>query len=167
MYTRRSELDSSFGPYEVSICDTNIKLGKKFLDSQSFPPLKKIYKSVLFLVWKTKYLILLDSSRSHFLFPEDGTLLSTKFWFPGKEKPFEAHVWTTYCASEAEEDTGGCGLNLKETDDVKEDNKKFEDLCSAFPTILEFLPYCKNLYTAERDHLRHPWMASHGYVVMR
>ena len=35
MYTRRSELDSSFGPYEVSICDTNIKLGKKFLDSQS------------------------------------------------------------------------------------------------------------------------------------
>ena len=28
MYSRQSELDSSFGPYEVSICDTNIKLGQ-------------------------------------------------------------------------------------------------------------------------------------------
>ena len=89
-------------------------------------------------------------------------MLSTKFWFPGKEKPFEAHVWATYCAAVEEENAEG-GLNA--SDDVKED-KKFEDLCS-FPTILEFLPYCKNLYTAERDHLRHPWMASHGYVVMR
>ena len=86
--------------------------------------------------------------------------MSSKIWFPGKEKPFEAHIWDTYCAGE---DAGGGG-GLK-VDDVKED-KKFEDLCS-FPTILEFLPYCKNLYTAERDHLRHPWMASHGYVVMR
>ena len=84
--------------------------------------------------------------------------MSSKIWFPGKEKPFEAHIWDTYCAGE----DGGGGLKV---DDVKED-KKFDDLCS-FPTILEFLPYCKNLYTAERDHLRHPWMASHGYVVMR
>ena len=48
MYTRRSELDSSFGPYEVSICDTNIKLGMKFLDSQSFPSLKKFTNQYYF-----------------------------------------------------------------------------------------------------------------------
>ena len=56
MYSRKS-LDSSFGPYKVSICETNIKL-------------------------------------------EDGTLLSTKVWFPGQKVPFEAashSPWTTYC----------------------------------------------------------------------
>ena len=56
MYFRKS-LDSSFGPYKVSICETNIKL-------------------------------------------EDGTLLSTKVWFPGQKVPFEAashSPWTTYC----------------------------------------------------------------------
>ena len=58
MYTRRSELDSSFGPYEVSICDTNIKLGKKFLDSQSFPSLKK---------FTNQYSHILTSNRFHAL----------------------------------------------------------------------------------------------------
>ena len=38
---------------------------------------------------------------------------------------------------------------------------------SHYPTVLEYLPYRKNDWTAERDHLRHPWMASHGYVVIR
>ena len=36
-----------------------------------------------------------------------------------------------------------------------------------FPAILEYLPYRKADWTAERDHRRHPWMASHGYVVVR
>merc|ERR1719228_984450 len=38
------------------------------------------------------------------------------------------------------------------------------ELC---PTVLEYLPYRKADYTAERDHRRHPWLASHGYVVGR
>ena len=32
---------------------------------------------------------------------------------------------------------------------------------------MEYIPYCKTTWTAERDHLRHPWMASHGFVVIR
>ena len=31
-----------------------------------------------------------------------------------------------------------------------------------YPVILEYLPYRKADWTAERDHRRHPWMASHG-----
>ena len=37
----------------------------------------------------------------------------------------------------------------------------------AYPTVLEYLPYRKADFTAERDHRRHPWLASHGYVVVR
>ncbi len=33
-----------------------------------------------------------------------------------------------------------------------------------YPAILEYLPYRKADWTAERDHRRHPWMASHGWV---
>ena len=36
-----------------------------------------------------------------------------------------------------------------------------------FPAVLEYLPYRKADWTAERDHRRHPWLASHGYVVVR
>jgi len=36
-----------------------------------------------------------------------------------------------------------------------------------FPTVLEYLPYRKADWTAQRDHRRHPWLASHGYVVVR
>jgi len=36
-----------------------------------------------------------------------------------------------------------------------------------YPTVLEYLPYRKADYTAQRDHRRHPWLASHGYVVVR
>ena len=32
---------------------------------------------------------------------------------------------------------------------------------------MEYLPYCKSHWTAERDYLRHPWMCSQGYVIMR
>ncbi|XP_066919312.1 cocaine esterase-like [Clytia hemisphaerica] len=37
-----------------------------------------------------------------------------------------------------------------------------------FPCILEYLPYAKDSsMTLSRDHQRHPWMCSHGYVVLR
>ena len=35
------------------------------------------------------------------------------------------------------------------------------------PAVLEYLPYRKADWTAERDHRRHPWLASHGFVVVR
>ena len=35
------------------------------------------------------------------------------------------------------------------------------------PCVLEYLPYRKSDYTSARDHLRHPWTASHGFVVCR
>ena len=41
------------------------------------------------------------------------------------------------------------------------------DLREKFPAVLEYLPYRKADWTAERDHRRHPWLASHGFVVVR
>lgn len=46
--------------------------------------------------------------------------------------------------------------------------KKMEiSTLEAFPTILEYLPYPKDAQTLSRDHKRHPWFCSHGYVVLR
>ena len=88
MYSRE-ELDPSFGPYEVNICDEIIKL-------------------------------------------KDGTKISNKFWFPGPKKPFgDNGSWSNYCQA------------------VEENS--FEE---KFPTVMEYLPYCKSTYTRERDHLR-------------
>ena len=36
-----------------------------------------------------------------------------------------------------------------------------------YPAVLEYLPYRKADWTSCRDHKRHPWLASHGYVVVR
>ena len=81
----------------------------------------------------------------------DGTRIASKVWFPGDLKcPFDRveSKWVkVYCEAEA-------GHIDSETAEV-------------FPTILEFLPYNKGTYTATRDHLRHPWLATHGYVVIR
>ena len=41
------------------------------------------------------------------------------------------------------------------------------DVKEKFPAVLEYLPYRKADWTAERDHRRHPWLASHGFVVVR
>jgi predicted acyl esterase len=35
------------------------------------------------------------------------------------------------------------------------------------PAILEYLPYRKNDGTAQRDAIRHPYFAGHGYASMR
>ena len=34
---------------------------------------------------------------------------------------------------------------------------------AGLPCVLEYLPYRKADWTAERDHRRHPWLASHGW----
>ena len=64
---------------------------------------------------------------------KDGTKISIKFWFPGPKKPFEDNVtWNNYCQK-------------------VEDQTIFED---KFPTVMEYIPYCKSHYTSERDHMR-------------
>jgi hypothetical protein len=35
------------------------------------------------------------------------------------------------------------------------------------PAILEYIPYRKNDFTAQRDALMHPWFAGHGYAAVR
>ena len=41
------------------------------------------------------------------------------------------------------------------------------DKSAKLPAVLEYLPYRKADWTAESDHRRHPWLASHGFVVVR
>ena len=81
----------------------------------------------------------------------DGTKIASKLWFPGSlQNPFnsiDSKFVKSYCDA-----------------DPNFENEQKE---KHFPTILEYLPYNKGTYTALRDHLRHPWLASHGYVVMR
>ena len=81
----------------------------------------------------------------------DGTKIACKLWFPGPlQTPFDLveSKWVKpYCDADS--------------------NQKTENEEKSFPTILEYLPYNKGTYTACRDHLRHPWLSSHGYVVMR
>ena len=78
---------------------------------------------------------------------KDGTKLSIRFWFPGNVSKFPSQVkWVKYC--EQDEQSG-------RTNEEK------------FPTVMEYLAYCKSTWTRERDHLRHPWLASHGFVVIR
>ena len=81
----------------------------------------------------------------------DGTKIASKLWFPGTlQEPFTSvpSKWIkSYCEADPE--------------------TRANELEPTFPTILEFLPYNKGTYTALRDHLRHPWLSSHGYVVIR
>ena len=82
---------------------------------------------------------------------DDGTKIASKVWFPGTlQKPFDSirPNWIkSYCEASSKQ--------------------KASELDNNFPTVLEFLPYNKGTYTAQRDHLRHPWLATHGYVVIR
>ena len=77
---------------------------------------------------------------------KDGTVLSVKSWFPRPKENFGPLLTSTkYC----------------------EPNPSSEQDETKFPAVLEYLAYCKSTWTRERDHLRHPWLASHGYVVLR
>ena len=67
-----------------------------------------------------------------FIVLKDGTKISIKFWFPGPVKGFGENVtWNKYC------------------DEIVD--FEFED---KFPTVMEYIPYCKSTYTRERDNLR-------------
>ena len=82
---------------------------------------------------------------------KDGTKIASKVWFPGPlQKPFHTvdSKWIKLY----------CKADLKQTT---------FDLESTFPAVLEYIPYNKNTFTTLRDHLRHPWLATHGYVVIR
>ena len=37
----------------------------------------------------------------------------------------------------------------------------------SLPCLLEYLPYRKSDWTSPSDHLRHPWLASHGFACVR
>ncbi len=98
---------------------------------------------------------------------KDGTKIAVKIWLP---------------TSKAEEFIGTDFGDLKSIRlifDGEEKKVEFFDLeleyCpttvisdkGTFPTVMEYIPYRKSDRTAHRDHQRHPWMASHGYVVAR
>ena len=76
----------------------------------------------------------------------DGIKLSVRIWFPSSS--------TTSPVTNARASTT---IFQPEKESAKE----------RFGAIVEYLPYRKNDYTSERDHRRHPWMTSHGFVVLR
>ena len=90
-----------------------------------------------------------------------GVKLSAKLWVPDKRGPdgaftnpnFHCFNQTTYNALLIDGDETG--------DDTTKETKE------TFPAILEYLPYCKDMYTTERDYNRHSWFASHGFVSLR
>ena len=92
---------------------------------------------------------------SHYWIPlRDGVRLSARIWVPDGRSH---QTFSSPFASFNSVITGA--LILGEGEDLGDDEK--------FPAILEYLPYCKDLVTASRDHARHPWFASHGFVLLR
>lgn len=77
----------------------------------------------------------------------DGVNLGTKLWLPKKEI--------------AEKNFGDCPQDVLYQLSGDHGNEE------KFPVILEYIPYRKSDSTAPRDHRRHTWMTSHGYVVAR
>ena len=83
----------------------------------------------------------------HFWIPmKDGTRLAAKAWFPA------ATLDSSWFA--------GAKLDLFYSPKGASSGEKF-------PLILEYLPYRKSDFTAERDYRRHTWLASQGYVMFR
>jgi hypothetical protein len=41
----------------------------------------------------------------HIINLKDGTKISTRFWFPGPQIPFEAENWKTYCGKTEESES--------------------------------------------------------------
>jgi len=84
----------------------------------------------------------------HFSVHFDGFHLAGKAWFPEEE------------AQTAFPSVKGCHLYCQS-------EEGFEVKKGKYPTVLEFLPYRKSDCTARRDHVRHPWLASQAFVVVR
>ena len=82
---------------------------------------------------------------------KDGTKIASKIWFPGPlQNPFHTvdSKWIKLY----------CKVDLKHV---------ASEVNTIFPTVIEFAPYDKHIFTTLRDHLRYPWLAAHGYVVIR
>ena len=90
----------------------------------------------------------------------DGTKLSAKLWIPD----FRRDSTKSFSKQFAEFNFNTFDVHL-----IGKDNQtdKIVDPEEKFPVILEYLPYYKDIGTATRDHNRHPWFSSHGFVVMR
>ena len=86
---------------------------------------------------------------------KDGIKLGVKAWLPCQ--PEEARMFSSLL----DENATKWAQNI-----YPGTTKDFE--AKSFPCILEYLPYSKDsLMTLSRDHQRHPWMCSHGYLVLR
>ena len=107
---------------------------------------------------------------------KDGTLIATRFWFPGTKLPFETK-WDLYCQESTKNNETlevitflfptYFYLSSRSIRVARYSSTNKPNFQETFPTVMEYLPYCKGSYTRERDHLRHPWMASQGFVIVR
>ena len=88
----------------------------------------------------------------------DGTRLAMKVWLPCLQHNIEKK----FSFFNTEESRNWMKNIYTGTQSV---NADFEEL---FPVILEYLPYAKDSsMTLARDHARHPWFCSHGFLVIR
>ena len=107
----------------------------------------------------------------NFILPlKDGIKIAMKIWLPKKAKdlfPNLEEKWCKkYCEAEGQIKVSFSGFHGQETG-LKQPAFSCTKEEQEFPAVLEYLGYGKNTYTSERDHLRHPWLASHGYVFVR
>ncbi|CAB4068485.1 unnamed protein product [Lepeophtheirus salmonis] len=83
---------------------------------------------------------------------DEETVIALKIWYPSTPEDD-----SFFPGSDGERES------LK---DISQ-SKYPSDSLSSFPAILEYIPYRHSDFTVQRDESRHPWMASHGYVVVR
>ena len=95
------------------------------------------------------------SEVSHTTFTlSDGKKLGIKVWLPCSVEKIE--FFSSLLDSDA----------LKWSKTIFPGVNEFKN--QTFPCILEYLPYSKDsLWTLGRDYARHPWLSSHGYIILR
>ena len=84
---------------------------------------------------------------------KDGTILAARVWIPinldNADLPTKFYTFKAY-----------------QTKPIL--NEKHKSVGSEmFPVIPEYHPFSKDLFSLLRDHRRHPWFSSHGYVCLR
>lgn len=99
------------------------------------------------------------SEIAHFIHVlKDGTEIALKIWLPCAKQD----ILTSFSMF-GEENT------FKWTTEIYPGSNKHEnDKNISYPTILEYIPYGKDsTITLKRDHNRHPWFCSHGFIDIR
>lgn len=86
----------------------------------------------------------------------DGIKLAMKVWLPCRKDEIEEFF--PYFGTEKQL-SWSTEINI---------GAKSAAVGNVFPVILEYLPYSKDsLMTLQRDHTRHSWFCSHGYIDVR